>query len=81
MNMGEIPKKKSVLDFVFKGMWKMGFNSMFKTEHDRRAQNLRKNSKSERFIFKSEEMLDDSEDKISLESKENEKDFSRELEK
>ena len=85
MNIGEIPKKnkKSVFEYVFKGMWKMGFNSMFKTEHEDQVHNLRKNSKSERIILTSEEVLYNSEEtsKTSEESEEDQKDFSRELEK
>jgi hypothetical protein len=86
--MGQIPQKKSkksVFDFVIKGMQKIGFSRMFKTDQEKIIYNLRKNSKSERVILKSEEFLNDSEEsseRTSEESDENDpKEFSRELEK
>jgi hypothetical protein len=58
----EVKKKKSVFDFVFKGMKQISFG-FFKEKNEQlsghghypehQVRNLRKNSKSERLIFKS----------------------------
>ena len=86
MNIGEplVSKKKSMLDFMFKGIRKIGFGKLFGEENTKNEiiYNLRKNSKSERVILKSEALLGNSEESSERESSssEDQKDFSKELE-
>ena len=86
MNMGNSENsKKSVFGFVKRGMQKIGLGSIFGDQQNI-IRNLRKNSKSERIILTSQEILnesdlspEESDDNLSNQSNENQ-DFSREIE-
>lgn len=87
MNINDLPvesKKKSMFGFVISGMQKMGLDKFFGNSDESEAQvfNLRKNSKSERVIFKFEEFSYDSDNSSNgVQSETEEKpDFSKEIE-
>ena len=73
MNMGNSTdqrNKKSVFGFMMRGMEKIGLGSIFGENQNNIIRNLRKNSKSERVILKSEEFLYESEDSPDISSQE-----------
>lgn len=82
MNVGQTgARKRSVLDFVFRGMQKVG--RIFKGPPETQSPRIRKNSKSERVIMAPQNRFyhsDSSAENVSDNSGD-EKDFSRELER